>query len=58
MLKNKNLGKHVRKKDMNKWRNVVEDYLYIMGIKNRHVNDRNRRQWRKTELENKVQNGL
>jgi hypothetical protein len=58
MLKITNWGKDIRKKEINIRRNEVEEDFYVMGMKKRHVKARDRRKWRKTVFETKVQNGL
>jgi hypothetical protein len=58
MLQITNLGKDLRKKEMNIWRNEIEEDFYMLVMKNRLVKPRDRRQWTKIVLETKVQNGL
>jgi len=49
----------VRKRDQQRkgWRDEAEEYLNIMGKKNRQEVVTDRRKWRKTVLEAKVQIG-
>jgi hypothetical protein len=49
----------IRKRDQQHkgWRDETEEYLNIMGTKNRQAMVTDRREWRKIVLEAKVQNG-
>jgi len=49
----------VRKRDQGRkeWRDEAEECSNIMGTKNRQAMVADRREWRKTVLETKVQNG-
>ena len=57
MLKIMNCGKISTKKEINIWKEDVQQDLYTVGINNRHVKTRDRRQWRNIALEAKVQKG-
>jgi len=49
----------VRKRDQQRkgWIDEAEEYINIMGTKNRQAMVKDRREWRKIVLEAKVQNG-
>jgi hypothetical protein len=51
-------GKGKRGRPRKRWKDEVEEGLNIMGIKNGRALARDRRKWRKIELQAKVHNGL
>jgi hypothetical protein len=51
-------GTKKRGRPHKRWKDEVEEYLNIMGIKNGRAAARDRRKWRKMVLQAKVHNGL